>query len=416
MQGLQKALLGRPAIEALGVAVRVDQILANKAIVVSKFPHLFKGLGCMKGAYHIQLKENAVPFALTIPRRVPIALMSKVQSELQRMEKIGVISQVKEPTDWCAGMVVVPKSGGTVRICVDLTKLNQNVRRERLMLPSVEQTLARLGGAMVFSKLDANSGFWQVELTKESSLLTTFITPFGRYRFNRLPFGITSAPEHFQRRMYEVLQGLERVVCLIDDILIYGQTQEEHDKHLTEVLHKIAAAGINLNQEKCEISQSQVKFLGQIVDSKGIHPDPEKGAAVKQMNAPIDVKELRRFLGMVNQLANFTPQLSDATKPLRELLSSKNQWLWSDVQQQAFEAVRNMVSSDRVLALFDPHRPTRVSADASSYGLGAVLTQQQPSGEWKPISYVSRALTTTEQRYAQIEKEALAVTWACERL
>ena len=156
--------------------------------------------------------------------------------------------------------------------------------------------------------------------------------------------------------MYEVLQGLEGVVRLIDDILIYGQTQEEHDKHLTEVLHKIAAAGITLNQEKCEISQSQVKFLGQIVDSKGIHPDPGKVAAVKQMNAPTDVKELRRFLGMVNQLAKFTPQLSDATKPLRELLSSKNQWLWSDVQQQAFEAVRNMVSSDRVLALFDPHR------------------------------------------------------------
>ena len=132
--------------------------------------------------------------------------------------------------------------------------------------------------------------------------------------------------------------------------------------------------------------------------------------------APTDIKELRRFLGMVNQLAKFTPQLSDATKSLRELLSSKNQWLWSDVQQQAFEAVQNMVSSDRVLALFDPHRPTRVSADASSYGLGAVLTQQQPSGEWKPISYISRALSTTEQHYAQIEKEALAVTWACEQL
>ena len=128
------------------------------------------------------------------------------------------------------------------------------------------------------------------------------------------------------------------------------------------------------------------------------------------------ILELRRFLGMVNQLAKFTPQLSEATKPLRELLSSKNQWLWSDSQQQAFEAVRNMVSSDTILALFDPHRPTQVSADASSYGLGAVLMQQQPSGECKPISYISQALTTTEQRYAQIEKEALAVTWACERL
>ena len=342
--------------------------------------------------------------------------MSKVQSELHRMEKKGVISQVKEPTDWCAGMVVVPKAGGKVRICVDLTKLNQNVRRERLMLPSVEQTLAQLGGATVFSKLDANSGFWQVELTKTSSLLTTFITPFGRYRFNRLPFGITSAPEHFQRRMSEVLQGLDGVVCLIDDILIYGKTQAEHDKRLTAVLLKIAEAGITLNEEKCEFSQSQVKFLGQIVDSNGIHPDPGKVTAIKQMNAPTNITELSRFLGMVNQLAKFTPQLSEATKPLRELLSSKNQWLWSDNQTQAFETVRNMVSSDSILALFDPHRSTRVSADASSYGLGAVLTQQQPSGEWKPISYISRALTTTEQRYAQIEKEALAVTWACERL
>ena len=416
MKGLQKALLGRPAIEALGVAVRVDQILDNKATVKAKFPQLFHGLGCMRGAYQIQLKDHAVPFALTVPCRVPIALMSKVQSELQRMEKKGVISQVREPTDWCAGMVVVPKAGGKVRICVDLTKLNQSVRRERLMMPSVEQTLAQLGGATVFSKLDANSGFWQVELTKESSLLTTFITPFGRYRFNRLPFGITSAPEHFQRRMSEVLQDLEGVVCLIDDILIYGKTQEEHDKRLTAALHKIAEAGITLNEEKCDISQNQVKFLGQIIDSNGIHPDPGKVTAVKQMNAPTNITELRRFLGMVNQLAKFTPQLSEATKPLRELLSSKNQWLWSDSQQQAFEAVRNMVSSDTILAPFDPHRPTQVSADASSYGLGAVLMQQQPSGEWKPISYISRALTTTEQHYAQIEKEALAVTWACERL
>ena len=175
VKGLQKALLGRPAIEALGVAVRVDQILDCKAAVTAKFPQLFHGLGRMSGAYQIQLKDNAVPFCLCVPRRVPIALMSKVQSELHRMEKKGVISQVKEPTDWCAGMAVVPKAGGKVRICVDLTKLNQNVRREHLMLPSVEQTLAQLGGAIVFSKLDANSGFWQVELTKTSSLLTTFI-------------------------------------------------------------------------------------------------------------------------------------------------------------------------------------------------------------------------------------------------
>ena len=144
------------------------------------------------------------------------------------MEDLGVISKVKELTEWCAGMVVVPKANGKVRICVDLTKLNESVCRERHILPSVEQTLAQIGGAKVFSKLDANSGFWQVELAKESAILTTFITPFGRFCFNRLPFSITSALEHFQRKMGEILSGLEGIVCLLDDdVLVYGETPQE---------------------------------------------------------------------------------------------------------------------------------------------------------------------------------------------
>ena len=129
---------------------------------------------------------------------------------------------------------------------------------------------------------------------------------------------------------------------------------------------KIAEAGITLNEEKCEFSQSQVKFLGQIEDSNGIHPDPGRVTAVKKMNAPTNITELRCSLGMIIQIAKFTRQLSEATKPLRELLSSKNQWLWSISQKYAFETVRNMVSSDSIFAIFDPHRSTRVSADASS--------------------------------------------------
>ena len=414
VKDLQRPLLGRPAIESLGVAIQVSEVLAHKDVAVRKFPHMFKGLGRMTRAYHICLKDDATPFALTAPRRVAIPLMPKVKSKLERMEKMAVITRVDMPTDWCAGMVVVPKPDGRIRICVDLTKLNQSVRRECHILPSVEQTLAQLGGATVFSKLDANSGFWQIELTKEYSLLTTF-TPFGRYCFNRLPFGITSAPEYFQKRMSEILQGLEGAVCLIDDILVYGKTQEEHDKRLTTVLQKIAAAGVTLNEDKCKIAKTQVKFLGQLIDKHGIHPDPAKVSAIKQMKAPNNITELRRFLGMINQLGKFIPQLSEATKPLRELLSAKNQWLWTSCQQQAFTTVKIMVSSNSALALFDPCRPTTVSADASSYGVGAVLIQQQTSGEWKPVSYISRSLTATEQRYAQIEKEALAVTWACER-
>ena len=162
---------------------------------------------------------------------------------------MGVISKVEEPTEWCAGMVVVPKSNGKVRICVDLTKLNESVCRQRHISPSVEQTLAQIGEAKVFTKLDANSGFWQIDLAPESAPLTTCITPFGRYQFNRLPFGITSAPEHFQRRMNQILEGLEGVVCLIDDTLIYEKTKEEHDERLMAVLKRIQEAGLTQQGE-----------------------------------------------------------------------------------------------------------------------------------------------------------------------
>ena len=138
------------------------------------------------------------------------------------MESIGVIKKIDEPTQWCAGMVVVPNKDGKISICIDLKPLNGCVLRQIHPLPRVEDTLAQLSGAKYFSKLDANSGFWQIPLAKKSQLLTTFITPFGRYHFTKMPFGISSAPEHFQKRMSTILCGLEGVLCLMDDILVFG--------------------------------------------------------------------------------------------------------------------------------------------------------------------------------------------------
>lgn len=307
------------------------------------------------------------------------------------------------------------KTSGKIHICVDLTRLNESVIRERHILPAVDETLAKLEGARVFTKLDATSGFWQVPLHKDSMLLTTFITPEGRYYFKRLPFGISSAPEHFQKRISQLIDGVDGVLCHADDVLVIGKDRAEHDDRLHRVLQKFREAGLTLN-EKCQFALTEIRFLGHVINSQGIRADPGKIKAILEMPEPKDVADVRRFMGMVNFVGKFSPRLPDLTKPIRDLLKTENSWTWGAPQQKAFLETKKELGSETVLAQYSPNHETMVSADASSYGLGGVLTQKQTDGEWKPVVFISRSLSKAESRYAQIEKEALAVTWACERL
>lgn len=151
------------------------------------------------------------------------------------MESQGVISKVNQPTPWCAGMIAIPKKSGAIRICVDLKQLNLSVMREVHPLPKVNNTLAKLSDAKFFSKLDANSGFWQIPVSPKSRLLTTFITPFGHFCYNKLPFGIASGLEHFQKQISTILKGIDGVVCQMDNVLVFGKTKEEHDARLKKV-------------------------------------------------------------------------------------------------------------------------------------------------------------------------------------
>ena len=232
----------------MGLVVRVNEVTSSyKDKILVQYPALFRGLGTLGEPYEIKLKRNSKPVSLFDPRQVPIPLRKQVQTELDQMEALVVISKVDIPTPWCAGMVVAQKPNGAIRICVDLKPLNECVLREVNPLPSVDEILAQLSGSKVFSKLDANSGFWQIPLAPSSRLLTTFVTPFGRYHFNKLPFGISSAPELFQKRMSNVLSGVKGSFCLIDDVLVFGKTQGEHDQRLADALKRIQSAGVTLN-------------------------------------------------------------------------------------------------------------------------------------------------------------------------
>ena len=202
--------------------------------------------------------------------------------------------------------------------------------------------------------MDAASGFWQIPLDSECVKLTPFITPFGRYCFNRLPFGITSAPEIFQFKMNELLEGLEGVVVYMDDILVYGSNMKEHDERLSKVLHVLKENGLKLNDSKCHYHQSELKFLVQSISKDGVGISRDKVAAIQNLAPPTNVTELKRALGMINYRCSYIDQLCTVLKPLNDLLKCDVYWFCGPEQDAAFAKVKDLISTVPVLAYFDP--------------------------------------------------------------
>ena len=376
---------------------------------------IFGDIETIKGEpVKIELKDDVTPYHINSARRVAIPLMDKVEADIKRMERQSIIAKITEPTDWCSPMAVTLKKNGSVRICVDLRQLNRAVKRERYMLPTIEDVTFKLQGCKVFSTLDATSGYHQLALDENSAKLTTFMTPFGRFMFKRLPFGITSASEIFQRKMNEIIEGIPGVATFQDDIIVAGENVCEHDERLKKVFYAVHEAGLKLNKKKCVFRKEELDYLGHKFGADGMCPSPEKVKAIKEMKEPGNVAELRRFLGMMNYLGSYVPNLSSIVRPLNDLLKKDTTWTWGQPQKQAFNNVKYLLITTPTLSYYDKNKPVTVAADSSSFGLGAFIYQTSDS-QIHPIAYASRTLTASEQRYAQIEKECLAATWACEK-
>lgn len=376
----------------------------------SEFSDLFDGsIGCVAQPVNIALKDNAVP-VVTPPRKIPFALMDKLKCKLDEMLEMRIIDKVTEPTEWVHPVVLVQKPSGDLRICLDPKFLNENIRRSHYQLPTIDTVASQLTNAKFFSVLDANAGFWMIPLDKPSSYLCTFSTPFGRFKFNRLPFGVRSAPEIFHRIVKQTFEDLTGVDSYIDDIVVWGSSKEEHDHRLRLVLTRAREKGFKFNPEKCKIGVEEITYLGHSFNKDGVQIDSKKVEAVKNIPSPKCKKDLERFLGLTNYLSKFIDHYADKTAPLRVLLHKDTAWYWDENTDKTFQSLKETLCKAPTLGYFDNSKPITLSVDASSFGLGACILQ-----EGKPLAYASKSLNSCQQNYAQIEKEMLAITFGCEK-
>ena len=380
--------------------------------VLAKYDDLFEeGLGKLKGhLVEIAVQEDAQP-KFCKARPVPFAQKQRIETELERLERDGVIQPVSF-SRWAAPIVPVMKESGAVRICGDYkTTVNRVAETDIYPLPRVEELFTSLSGGKKFSKLDLSHAYLQLELEEQSRELVTINTHKGLFQYTRLPFGVSAAPAIFQRTIEGVLANIPHTVAFLDDILITGKTEKEHLENLEKVLKRLSEAGLRLKREKCVFLAPEVTYLGHRISSAGIHPTEEKVRAVKLAPQPTNVSELKSYLGLINYYGKFMPNLATVLAPLHELLRKNTKWKWGPDQERAFAESKELLMSQHVLVHYDPELPVILNCDASPHGVGVVLAHKMADGTEKPIAYASRSLSPAEKNYAQIDREALAMVF-----
>ncbi|XP_055623628.1 uncharacterized protein K02A2.6-like [Toxorhynchites rutilus septentrionalis] len=404
----QQNLLGDSTAKALKVLKVGFDVGAVNASDWKIFPKI-KGI-----VLEIPIDRSVQPIQQAY-RRAPIALEERIHNKLKYLLEMDIIEKVNGPSPWVSPVVPVLKQSGDIRLCVDMRRANQAVLRETHPLPVVEELIADVEGAVKFSKLDVKDAYHQLELSEESRVITTFITKYGLFGYKRLMFGISCAPELFQKVMDTIVAGLDGVMVYLDDVIVFGRTQEEHDGRLRKLLQRFEEYGVVLNKDKCQFNVEKLELLGHELSSEGVKPTECRVQAVNQFRRPNNITELRSFLGLVTYVGRFIPHLASKTDSLRALLRSECKFVWTEEHQKAFDEIKKAVCDIKKLGFFNVKDKTILVADASPTGLGAVLLQEDVQGQKQIIAYASKSLTNLERKYFQTEKEALALVWAVDR-
>ncbi|XP_043063527.1 uncharacterized protein K02A2.6-like [Drosophila ficusphila] len=360
------------------------------------------------------LKSSATP-KFYKSRQIPFAQMDKFKAEADRLTQAGIWKPVKF-SNWASPIVLAPKPGGDIRICGDFKQaVNAKIDVEQYPIPTKEALFHIIRHGKQFSKIDLKDAYLQMELDEASKEIMVVNTPLGLFQYQRLPYGIPSAPAIFQRYLEQLLKGIEGCGNYLDDIIISAPTSEEHLNRIDQVLSTLQANGIRCKRQKCFFFKDEIEYLGRRISANGFLPDSSGLEAVKLLRPPSNLQQLEAFMGKVNYYCNFIPNYSQLAAPLNQLRRTDVAFFFGPQQQQAFTALKSHIINATQLAHFDENLPLVLATDASSFGIGVVLSHLQPDGGERPIVFASKTLDKHQVKYSQIEKEGLSIIFGVKR-
>lgn len=392
--------------ELYATLAHLDNDLQDKIkAIFQKYPSVFDVVGNVKtGELSIKLKKNDVVYYR--PYRLAPIEREKVKEIIQDLLHKGIIKESNSP--FASPMILVKKSDGSDRMCIDYRALNKLIERDRYPLPLIEDQIDKLGHAKYYISIDMKNGFYQIPVSKDSSKYTAFVTPDGHYEFLKMPFGICNGPSVFQRAISKAVQHLKFLLVYMDDILIPFETIEQGLQYLEQTISALSSSGFTINLKKCKFFVESIEYLGRHISQNGVRPSESKVQALANSPVPNNIKQVRQFMGLASYFRKFVPDFASRTACISKLTKNDQKWEWGPEQVAARKYVIDHLISQPLLSIFDPSLPTELHTDASSIGYGAILLQKVNNVN-KVVAYYSKRTSPAESRYCSYDLETLAI-------